>query len=456
MQFARDPLLATRRVFDAFGPFVSLSVGLPLVRRSRTVLLGVPLMLTAGAAFQRELFSDQETWRGVSVLPGGPKGSAARRISAGLTRLTGARHAHYRKLVQTAMRRTNVEAAAARMAQIMQAEIARWPLDAAIDLSEHIRQLMRGIIVEFLFGGDSAETRAIAELTSHITEHKWARSAFALPVNLPITTFGRILRESELLERRILEWAASKRGTIDEADLGSIIVNSPDADGNPPGDDTIVSQLASLFALSSEGSESVLIWTLLLVQQHPAVTAALRDELHARLGRKSPSLDQTGDLPYLDAVVKESMRILPPVPLLIRVAQRDTTIAGHAVPQGTRAILNTFLTNRMPDVYPEGHLFRPERWFTVTPSAFEFPVFGAGARACPGHWFGSSAVKIALAGILTHGQLDLPSDTRIDYRVQPTMRPRQSIRAIFHRNDGIKPTAAPVSGTIRALVDFPH
>lgn len=455
-RFARDPLLAARRAFDDFGPFVILAEALPLPRAPDAVLFGRPLVLTAGAAFHAELLSDPATWRGVSVLPGGPRGSAARRISAGLTRLTGAGHAHYRKLLLAPLRRTRVEALTASMARFAETETASWPVGASVDLCDRARRIMQGLSVELLFGGSTEQSRAIAELAGRMMERKWDRGALAVPINLPITIYGQIVREAELLERRILEWVASKRGKIDDRDLASIIVNSPDAAGNPPDDATIVEQLASLLALSSEGSESALIWTLLLLMQHPQVTDALLEELRSKLGGRSPALDRVGELPYLDAVVKESMRVLPPVPIQIRVAQREAAVAGHDLPPGTRVMLSTFLTNRMPELYPDGDAFRPERWRTIAPSAFEYPVFSAGAHICPGYWFGSSAVKVALAAILTRCRLDLPRGIRIDYRAQPTLRPRRPLPVIVRDRDDARSVAVPIAGNIRNLVRFPQ
>src|SRR5262249_41812741 len=249
------------------------------------------------------------------------------------------------------------------------------------------------------------------------------------------------------------EWAWNKRGVLDGRDLASIIVNGPDADGCPLDDAAIAGQMPSLFAAVSEASQTVLTWTLLLLVLHPRVARELLDELRNKLGAV-PSLDSVGDLPYLDAVVKESMRIIPPVPMQMRVAQRDTTIAGHSMPNGTRVILNTFLTNRMRDLYPEGDVFRPERWFTITPSAFEFPVFSGGPYSCPGYWFGLTSVKIALAAILTRYRMTL-TRARVDYRVQPTMRPLQSLRVLLHRQDGAF-AATPVTGKIRNLISLPH
>ncbi len=454
LRFGLDPLTATRRAFAAFGPFVVLGEALPVVRRPRVALLNLPLVLTAGAAFNRELLSDPETWRGVSLLPGGPRNSAARRLSQGLTRTTGREHAHYRKLISPPLRRTSISALAEKMAGIAEAEVASWPSGETIDLWEFPRRLMRAFAVELLFGGSSEHGYFIADAVSRLMEEKWGASAFALRINLPVTSYGRMLRHSELLERRVLEWARIKRGQGDGGDLVSIIANSPDADGNPPSDETIAGQIPSLFAAAFEAGQSVLTWTLVLLAQHPRIAAELLDELHTRLGEASPSLSGAGDLAYLDAVVRESMRILPPVPFQIRVAQRDTGISGYRLPNGTRVILNTFLTNRMPHLYPDGDVFRPERWIKIAPTAFEFPVFSGGPYSCPGYWFGSTAVKIALAAILTRYRLVLAPNCRIDYRVQPTMRPLQRVYARLYRQDGAF-GATPISGGIRDLVSLP-
>jgi cytochrome P450 len=454
LAFAREPLTATQRLHAAFGPFVMLGDALPLVRAKRTVMLGAPLVLTAGAAFQTEVLSDTDTWRGVSLLPGGPRGSAARRIGSGLTRLTGNAHAHYRKLVLQPLRRGLVEGLAARMARIADAEVGSWPLGEAIDLWDYVRRVMRKLALDLLFGGENAQSGTIADLVSALMERQWGASATALRLNLPFTAYGRVVRDAAELERRILEWVAEKRGRPDARDLAAIIVNSVDSNGRPPDDAAIVGQLASLFAASSEASQSALTWTLFLLIAHPRIAADLQEQLQQRLGAGEPALERAAELPYLDAVVKESMRLLPPVPIQMRVAQRDTTIAGHAVPKNSRIMLNTFLTNRAADLYPEGDQFRPQRWSTIAPNMFEFPVFSAGPHACPGYWFGSLAVKISLAAVLTRYRMELPPGAQVDYAVQPTFRPRRRLAVILRRADDGKPAAVQIAGAIRDLVRF--
>jgi cytochrome P450 len=305
-----------------------------------------------------------------------------------------------------------------------------------------------------LFGGENAQSGAIADLVSALMERKWSASATALRLNLPFTAYGRVVRDAAELERRILEWVAQKRGRPDARDLAAIIVNSVGADGHPPDDAAIVGQLASLFAASSEASQSALTWTLFLLIAHPRVAADLQEEIRQTLGAGTAALERAAELPALDAVVKESMRLLPPVPIQMRVAQRDTTIAGHAVPRNSRIMLNTFLTNRAAELYPAGDEFRPQRWSTISPSMFEFPAFSAGPHACPGYRFGSLAVRIALAAILARCRMELPPDARVDYAVQPTFRPRRRLAVILRRADDGKPMAPRIAGTIRDLVRF--
>ena len=455
-RFARDPLIATRRLFEDCGPFVVLAEAIPFTRRARAPMLGIPVVFTAGAAFNGAVLSDPQLWRGVSLLPGGPKNTAAWRMIWGLSRLTGERHAHYRKLLGPPLRRVRVEALVGRMAGIADEELASWPLGERIDLWDRIRQMMQRFAVELLFGG-GGQTRTIAELCSRVLERKWARSAFALPVNLPLTPYGRLVHAADDLERRILQWAAHKRGRADEGDLAAIVINTPDERGKPADDAAIVAHVATLFALASEGSQSVLAWTLVLLAQHPKIAATLAEELREKLGGAPPSPAKAVEVAALDAVIKESMRLLPPVPLQIRVAQADASIAGTHFPERTRVILNTFLTNRMPDLYPEADRFRPERWSAVAPNAFEFPAFGAGAHTCPGHWFGTAAVKIALAAILCRFRVEIPEGTRIDYRTQPNLRPRGCIDVVL-RPAAQRAAASPrpLAGGIRDLIDWPQ
>ncbi|MFO1055419.1 MAG: cytochrome P450 [Dongiaceae bacterium] len=446
--FVRDPLVATRRLYDAHGPFVELS---RLVPGSRKVFV-----LTAGAAFNRAVLGAPAIWRTVSIAPGGPRNSAIRRLSIGLIRMTGERHAHYRRMLLPPLRRHKVEAMSPTMAGLAAEEIGRWPAGRPIDLWTEVRRLMRSLAIGLLFGGDRAQGYPVADMIGSLLQFNWSVGVAACPVDLPFTPFGRMVRQGEALERRILDWAGGKRGRLDPDDLLSVIVNNPEETGCPVRDPTIVGHVPTLFGAAYETCQNLLVWTLVLLALHPRVAQDLRDELRAALpGDAPPELARLDGLTLLDAVVKESLRILPPVPIQYRVALQDTELLGHPLPRGARVLLSSFLTNRLPALYPEPDRFLPERWAAIDPTPFENPVFSAGPRACPGGPFGLGVVKMALATLLRRHRVTVPPGTRIDYQVRVALSPRGRVPAILRPAD--EPfTAAPVGGSLGRLVRLPQ
>ena len=170
---------------------------------------------------------------------------------------------------------------------------------------------------------------------------------------------------------------------------------------------------------------------------------------------ETDTLKQVAQLSLLDAVVRESMRLLPPVPMQFRVALEDTSLAGYPIPRGTRVMLSPFLTNRLPNLYADADRFRPERWAEIKPSPFEYSVFSAGPRGCPGYWFGMSTVKIALAVILARYRPELQCGARIGYRIRVAMSPWPHVPVVLHPQNGAF-KANSVCGGIRRLVRLPQ
>lgn len=448
--FARDPVAAMRMAYRIYGPLVVVGRVLPFINHRSALLLGVPLILTAGAAFNFEVLNSS-AWRSVSLLPGGPRNSAARRLSDNLTRMTGPRAAHYRRLIAPSLRKSNVDALGAVMTQLAAENIAEWPVGEVIDLGAYVHRLLRLITVELLFGGDKALGYPIADMSIQLMERKWSASVMSLPINLPVTPYGRSLQMAQELELAVIEWVESKRGRLDPRDLVSILVNSPDVDGNPVDSATVARTIPALVMMTSEACQITLTWALILLDQHPQVAQALL----AELGDLSLSFDAVMALPLLDAVLKETMRILPPAPLQMRVAEQDTTLGGYTVPKRSRVVLSTFMTNRMPDLYSEADRFVPERWSTINPTAFEYLAFSAGPRRCPGYQFGWNVMKIALAIIFKRYRVSLTPGARIDYDVRPTLRPAGRVPVVLNPQDGAF-AQAPVRGTLCDLVDLSH
>jgi cytochrome P450 len=242
-------------------------------------------------------------------------------------------------------------------------------------------------------------------------------------------------RASEALEAGVLDWATCRRGPADTNDLFSLIVNSPQEDG-ARADPALIAGLAPTALLTVYHTcQTALIWTLVLLAQHPRAAARLAEEVQNALAGDAPSLARVGRLTWLDHVVKESLRILPPVPLQSRVAHDDTTLAGWPMRARSRVLLSAFHTNRAPALYPDPERFRPERWDALEPSQCEFAAFSSGPRNCPGQAFGVSLVKLALAAIVSRWRIEIRPGARVDYRVRITMAPRAPIPARLRPQD---------------------
>jgi len=445
-RFLFDPLEAIQQIYRRFGEFVVFEPP-PIVpaKYKRTCIIAV------GSRFNQQVLADPLTWRTFGIGPGGDKKSASRRLARGLISAQGNEHKHYRQLLHPPLRPKSVDAYSAQLQRVVVDEVETWPLNETINLWAYVQNLIQTIAISLLFGGDQVRGQPVAKLTHRWFDNVWSMKVILCPVNIPGTPYSRMLRDGEALERRILDWAACKRGDLVGKDLLAILVNNPDETGQPASDVKIAGHMPTLLAAAFETCQNALIWTLVLLAQHPRIARDLLDEVKGRLAGAAPSLDALSDLPLIAAVIKESMRLLPPVPQQFRIAYKATTIANFPVSAKTRVLLSPFLTNRDPDLYPDSDRFKPERWADIDPMPHEYLAFSGGPRSCPGYWFGFAILKVAIAAILTRCRVALAPGAHINYKVNLALTPSGEIPATLHYQDGAF-AASPIQGNIRKLV----
>ncbi|KAK8650792.1 hypothetical protein V6N13_140418 [Hibiscus sabdariffa] len=173
--------------------------------------------------------------------------------------------------------------------------------------------------------------------------------------------------------------------------------------------DTIVKATTMILTLTGGESTSVTItWVLSLLLNHPDVLKAAREELDRQVGKERwVQESDIKNLKYLQAIVKETLRLYPPGPLTgIREATKDCHIAGYDVSKGTRLIVNLWKLHRDPRVWENADLFQPERFMTthahvdVRGKNFEYMPFSSGRRGCPGITFGLQVVHLTVAKLI--------------------------------------------------------
>ncbi|KAL4614848.1 hypothetical protein ACB092_07G082700 [Castanea dentata] len=187
--------------------------------------------------------------------------------------------------------------------------------------------------------------------------------------------------------------------------------------------DTIVKATClALIVAASDTSTITLTWALSLLLKNPETLTKVQEELDIYVGRQRQVKESDmKNLVYLQAILKETMRLYPAVPLLLpHESMEDCTLVGYHVPAGTRLLVNLLKLHRDPNVWVDPSEFRPERFLTthkdvnVRGQNFELLPFGSGRRICPGISFALQVTQLTLATLLHAFEISSPSDEPVD------------------------------------------
>ncbi|KAG8050084.1 hypothetical protein GUJ93_ZPchr0009g317 [Zizania palustris] len=163
-----------------------------------------------------------------------------------------------------------------------------------------------------------------------------------------------------------------------------------------------------LIAGGTESSAVTVEWAISELLKKPEVFAKATEELDRVIGRgRWVTEKDIPSLPYIDAIVKETMRMHPVAPMLVpRLSREDTTVAGYDIPAGTRVLVSVWSIGRDPELWESPEEFMPERFMgsriDVKGQDFELLPFGSGRRMCPGYSLGLKVIQVSLANLL-HG-----------------------------------------------------
>ncbi|KAJ0873697.1 putative cytochrome P450 [Helianthus annuus] len=178
--------------------------------------------------------------------------------------------------------------------------------------------------------------------------------------------------------------------------------------------DTIKAVILDIFVAATDTTFTALEWAFSELLRNPVVMKTLQKEVNL-LAQGKPKIMEgdIGKLEYLDAVLKETMRLHAPAPIIPRASSQDVQIMGYEIETGTRIVINVWAIGRDPAIWEEPEEFRPERFLNTSSydykgSHFEFIPFGAGRRGCPGTQFANTLIKLALANVVYKFDLALP------------------------------------------------
>lgn len=173
-----------------------------------------------------------------------------------------------------------------------------------------------------------------------------------------------------------------------------------------------------MFAAGTDTSAATVVWVMAELMRNPGMMERAQAEVRKVVnGKRRVQEDDFKGLNYLTAVIKETLRLHPPAPLLLpRECKGACEIGGYDIPVGTRVLINGWAINRDPEFWEDPESFKPERFLDTgiefVGSNFEYLPFGGGRRICPGIAFGMANVDLALAQLLYHFDWKLPGGAK--------------------------------------------
>ena len=245
--------------------------------------------------------------------------------------------------------------------------------------------------------------------------------------------WGNFVRQQKAIDELIYQEIATRRteDLSQRQDILSLMMTAKDEAGEAMKDSELRDELMTLMLAGHETTATAIAWSLYWVHRYPEIKAKLRAEI-ASLGT-DPDPMELAKLPYLDAVCKETLRIYPVAMLTFpRTVLEPTELMGYKLEVGQTLMGCIHLLHQREDIYPEPRKFKPERFLEREFSAYEFFPFGGGKRRCIGEALAKLELKLVLATIISHYELELESDRpEVPARRGVTLAPKTGVRTIF-------------------------
>jgi cytochrome P450 len=382
------------------------------------------------------------------------------KLSIGLFGLNGEEHRRNRQLVMPAFHKGRLNSYYDDIVRVTNQRLSNWKIGKEKDVWHEMMNLTLQIVAQCLFG-----LRALKEgQVFGETIRKWLNLAVSPSVlllqkdipGLPYHRFLNIAYELDALVRNII-----KQNSVSDTqrlNILSLLLSAKDSEGNPAfTEDEVIGHCAIFFTAGHETSSNALAWTFFLLSQHPHVMEKLRLEIDRVIGSAPPTIDQLKEMTYLDAIVKESLRLMPPAPLSARMVAEPVELGGYHLPVGTEIVFSAFHTHHDSALYENPHQFIPKRWETINPTAYEYIPFSTGIRSCIGMPLALMEIPIIVAMVFQRFRLELSPNANITPHVGLTMSPKYGMPMIIQPADGnYKAGVGNVKGTIHKYIKLKH
>jgi cytochrome P450 family 135 len=307
-------------------------------------------------------------------------------------------HMQQRKLLLPSFHGDNVRRYGELMAAAAEREVETWPVGGEYSLRGPMQHITLEVILRAVFGvREEARLREFREWVPRLAEASSAAMWFPfLRTDMGgWTPAAKALRMLAKVDELIYEEIRLRREQADvdgdRDDVLSLLLEAEHEDGSPMTDVELRDELMTLLTAGHETTATGLSWAFERLTRAPGAMDRL--------------LDHLDDDEYVDAVVKETLRLRPVITDVARKVTRDTEIGGYQIPAGTIVLPVIALMHLREDAYPDAHAFRPERFLEGAPDPYTWIPFGGGVRRCIGAAFAQFEMRVVLQAVLGRARL---------------------------------------------------
>ena len=316
--------------------------------------------------------------------------------------------------------------------------LQRWEIVAQkqqpLDVAEEMMHLTLQIVSKALFNSDINEQanafgQAFLHVNGFLMEH--FNHPFP-PLSVPTTRHRRFkaaLRTLDAVVSDILR--ERRRSKADYGDLLSMMMEARDEEtGEGMSDKQLRDEIMTLLVAGHETVANALAWSWYLLAKNPGSEERLHAELDQVLAGRTPAVEDLALLPYSRMVFEETMRLYPPVWIIMRKALKDDEVGGHHIAAGSYILWSTYAMHRHPDFWERPEDFEPERFTAervMKRPRHAYIPFSHGPRICIGNSFAMTEAHLIIAAIAQRYRLVLVPDQKIEPDPLMTLRPRDGV-----------------------------
>ncbi len=426
LQLNKDILGFTTHCAEHYGEIVPLRLGL-----TPACLINKPEYIEQ-ILQERELFvKNTPDWRTVRTL-----------VGQGLVTSEGDFWLRQRRMIQPVFHQQRINTYAETMVNYTKDLLLSWKDGEIRDIHQDMMNLTLNIVTKTIFDIDLSgiEGKMIADCNDLAMD--WFASQqkqgylelFWLPTPINFRYKGALKKMDRFIYELIRQRRVNKKDSA--GDLLSMLMEVVDSsDGTGMSERQLRDELVTLMFAGHETTANLLSWAFMLLCQNPSVQAKLILELETILNNRLPNIEDINHLRYTQQVIKESLRLYPPVYALPRCPIRDCEIGGYTFPVGCFMIVSPWVMQRSSSYFANPEKFQPERWENnlekELPKGVYFP-FGEGPRSCIGKGFAMMEATLILATIAQKFKLELLSEHPVVPFPSMTLRPKYGIKVLIH------------------------